>query len=116
MQKTKLQMVGWDHRVAKKRQSGTCELCGREDVEVTIHHLIPKEMGGTFMPTAILCIPCHKQIHALFTNEQLADGLDTIDRLRSHPELQKFLKWIKKQPSTRLPKISKSNERKRNKR
>jgi 5-methylcytosine-specific restriction enzyme A len=102
--------------LAKKKQIAKCELCGREEVEVTIHHLVPKEMGGTFMPTANLCIPCHKQIHALFTNVELASGLNTIDRLRSHPDLQKFLKWIKKQPSTRLPKISKSNARKRNKR
>ncbi|WP_031307964.1 HNH endonuclease [Mesobacillus boroniphilus] len=109
-------MVGRDHQVAKKKQSGTCELCGREEVEVTIHHLTPKEMGGTFMSTANLCIPCHKQIHALFTNEELATSLNTVDQLRSHPELQKFLKWIKKQPSTRLPIISKSNARKRNKR
>ncbi|MBT2659939.1 HNH endonuclease [Bacillus sp. ISL-45] len=102
--------------MAKKKKSGTCELCGRQDVEVTIHHLVPKELGGTFMPTADLCIPCHKQIHALFTNDELAADLNTIERLRSHPELGKFLKWIKKQPSTRLPKISKSNARKRNKR
>ena len=44
-----------------------CELCEREDVEITVHHLLPKEMGGTFGPTANLCIPCHKQIHALYT-------------------------------------------------
>jgi len=54
--------------MAKSKLMGKCELCGREDVEVTIRHLTPKEMGGTFMPTAELCIPCHKQIHALFPN------------------------------------------------
>ena len=51
--------------------SNRCELCGREPVETTVHHLTPKEMGGTFMPTADLCIPCHKQIHSLFTNQDL---------------------------------------------
>jgi 5-methylcytosine-specific restriction enzyme A len=85
-------------------------------VEVTVHHLTPKEMGGTHIPTANLCIPCHKQIHALFTNEELAAGLNSIELLRSHPDLQKFLQWIKKQPSTRLPRISKSNARKGKKR
>lgn len=102
--------------MAQKKQIGTCALCCRENVEVTVHHLTPKELGGTFLPTANLCIPCHKQIHALFTNEELATDLNTIILLRSHPELQKFLKWIKKQPSTRLPRVSKSNARKRNKR
>jgi len=102
--------------MAKPKQTGKCALCGRADVEVTIHHLTPKEMGGTFMPTANLCIPCHKQIHALFTNEELAASLNTIELLRMHPDIHKFLKWIKKQPSTRLPKISKSKGRKHIKR
>ncbi|MEH7884495.1 HNH endonuclease [Bacillus sp. JJ1609] len=102
--------------MAKSKQTGKCELCSREEVEVTVHHLTPKEMGGTLMPTANLCIPCHKQIHALFTNEELAANLNTIELLRKHPDIHKFLKWIKKQPSTRLPKISKSSVRKSNKR
>lgn len=68
------------------------------------------------MPTADLCIPCHKQIHALFTNEELAMNLSTVEMLKQHPDIQKFLKWIKKQPSTRLPRISKSNDRKQKKR
>jgi len=33
---------------------GTCELCGRQQVETTVHHLLPKEMGGTFGATANL--------------------------------------------------------------
>jgi 5-methylcytosine-specific restriction enzyme A len=102
--------------MAMKKQIGICELCSREEVEVTVHHLTPKEMGGTFMPTADLCIPCHKQIHALFTNEELAMNLNTVEMLKQHSDIHKFLKWIKKQPSTRLPRISKSNDRKQKKR
>ena len=64
-----------------------CELCEREDVEITIHHLLPKEMGGTFGPTANLCIPCHKQIHALYTNEEIAARLTSIDQLKDDPQL-----------------------------
>ncbi len=52
---------------------GICELCGRNHVETTVHHLLPKEMGGNYGPTADLCIPCHKQIHALYTNDEIAD-------------------------------------------
>lgn len=102
--------------MARKKQIGKCELCCREDVEVTVHHLTPKEMGGTFMSTATLCIPCHKQIHALFTNEELAASLSSVELLCKHPDIHKFLKWIKKQPSTRLPRISKSNGVKQKKR
>jgi 5-methylcytosine-specific restriction enzyme A len=78
----------------------TCELCGRENVETTIHHLLPKEMGGTFGATAALCIPCHKQIHALYTNHEIAARLTTLDDLKSDNQLSSFLKWIRKQPSS----------------
>jgi 5-methylcytosine-specific restriction enzyme A len=90
-----------------------CELCEREDVDTTVHHLLPKEMGGTFGSTANLCIPCHKQIHALYTNEEIAARLTTIYKLKDDPQLSRFLKWIRKQPSTKLMKIKKSNDRKR---
>ncbi|MEH7180108.1 HNH endonuclease [Neobacillus vireti] len=92
---------------------GKCELCERESVETTVHHLLPKEMGGTFGSTAHLCIPCHKQIHALYTNEEIAARLTTIPELKADAQLARFLKWIRKQPSTKLMKTKKSNARKR---
>nr|WP_263327433.1 HNH endonuclease [Neobacillus sp. Marseille-Q6967] len=90
-----------------------CELCGRSDVETTVHHLLPKEMGGTFGATAHLCIPCHKQIHALYTNEEITARLTTIRELRQDEALSRFIKWIRKQPPTKIMKIKKSKERRR---
>jgi 5-methylcytosine-specific restriction enzyme A len=90
-----------------------CELCERENVETTVHHLIPREEGGNYGPTADLCVACHKQIHALFTNKELASYLHTIKDLKSNDKMRKFLKWIKKQPATASVKIKKSNERKK---
>jgi hypothetical protein len=93
-----------------------CELCSRENVETTIHHLTPKEEGGTKLPTAILCIPCHKQIHALFTNQELALCLNTIDKLKENERISKYLKWIQKQPASSIIKIKKSNDKKQKQR
>ena len=90
-----------------------CDLCERKDVEITIHHLLPKEMDGIFGPTANLCIPYHKQIHALYTNEEIAARLTSIHQLKEDPLLSHFLKWIQKQPATKLMKIKKSKDRKR---
>ncbi|MEH7109427.1 HNH endonuclease [Bacillus sp. JJ1764] len=92
----------------------TCELCRRSEVEIKIHHLLPKEMGGTFGAIAELCIPCHKQIHALYTNEEISARLTTVKELREDQQLQSFIKWIRKQPATKLMKINKSNNRKHN--
>lgn len=90
-----------------------CELCGRKEVETTVHHLLPKEMGGTFGETADLCIPCHKQIHALYTNQEIASRLTTLKELREDEKLSSFIKWIRKQPSTKMMKIRKSKGRRR---
>lgn len=98
--------------VKRQIEAGTCELCLREDIDITVHHLTPKEMGGTFLPTAKLCIPCHKQIHALYTNAELAVRLNSIELLQQDDKIRKYLKWIRKQPSTKLTKAKKSNDRK----
>ncbi|MGG3914696.1 HNH endonuclease [Rossellomorea vietnamensis] len=96
-----------------KRAIGACELCARRNVEITIHHLTPKEVGGTFLPTAELCIPCHKQIHSLYTNEELGARLNTIEELRKDEKIHAFIKWIRKQPPTKLIKTKKSHERRK---
>ncbi|MCZ8523553.1 MULTISPECIES: HNH endonuclease [Paenibacillus] len=91
-----------------RKESGRCELCLRDEVQTTEHHLTPKEKGGTFLGTANLCIPCHKQIHALFTNAELAAGLHTLEALRANEAIAGFLRWIRKQPPSVLPRINKS--------
>lgn len=66
----------------------TCELCEREDIELTVHHLTPREEGGSHMPTAMLCKACHKQIHALYSNRVLGIRLNTILLLQDDEELK----------------------------
>ncbi|GAB6989172.1 restriction endonuclease [Paenibacillus pini] len=88
---------------------GVCELCGREGVETTKHHLTPKEKGGTFLPTADLCIPCHKHIHHLYTNEQIMENeLTSVHSLQSDTQIRSFIRWIRKQPPGAIPKSRKS--------
>lgn len=91
----------------------SCELCGRSQVELTVHHLLPKEMGGTFGETANLCIPCHKQIHSLYTNEEIAARLHTISQLSDDPQIKRFVKWIRKQPPSKMVRNRKANNRKK---
>ncbi|GAE25329.1 hypothetical protein JCM9140_1318 [Halalkalibacter wakoensis JCM 9140] len=94
-----------------KKRSGRCQLCDREGVELTVHHLTPKEEGGTFLPTAELCIPCHKQIHAVYTNKEIATRLFTLERLKDDEQVKKFLTYIQKQPPQALIKTRKSKSR-----
>jgi 5-methylcytosine-specific restriction protein A len=79
----------------------TCALCRRvipderiaDPQVVQEHHLWPERRAES--PTVMLCRPCHKQIHALFTNEQLREEYDTVEALRGAERLQGYLDWIR---------------------
>lgn len=78
----------------------TCPLCDRplgEMGNVSKHHLVPKSEGGRHGETVILHHICHQKIHSLFTERELATIYNTIDDLKSHPEMWKFIKWVRKQ-------------------
>ena len=47
----------------------------------------------------LLCVGCHKQLHALFTEKELERRLHDLSSLRAEPEVQKFVEWIKGKPS-----------------
>lgn len=90
---------------------GACELCQRQAVVLTRHHLIPqsrhnkartqREFSRAEMKTeiAMLCRPCHSQVHRVFSNQQLADYYHTVERLLSHDDIVKFINWVKKRPA-----------------
>ena len=61
---------------------------------------LPKSKGGTHEDTELTCSPCHGMIHATFTNRTLADVYPTMAQLRLAPELQGFIRWVRKQPVT----------------
>ena len=77
-----------------------CPLCGRPippELE-SRHHLIPKLKGGKHGPIAILHQICHGKIHSVFTEAELARDYATIERLRDHPEIARFIGWVVKRP------------------
>jgi 5-methylcytosine-specific restriction endonuclease McrA len=81
----------------------TCSLCERDVPRdlITLHHLKPREKGGRAEHRTPLCRPCHKQLHAVFSNAVLARSLDRVDLLKASPELQGFLGWIRRQKPDR---------------
>ena len=64
-----------------------CPLCDRiitENVPKSIHHLIPKSKGGKGGETVLLHHICHKQIHLMFKEKELAKNLNTIESLKKN--------------------------------
>ncbi|MCA9176386.1 MAG: hypothetical protein KDB14_17990 [Planctomycetales bacterium] len=87
-----------------------CDLCRRiTKTGTTEHHLIPrtchknkwfkkrftrKEMAVTVS----LCKDCHSAIHDLIPSEkELGRNYYTVELLKAHPQMAKFLDWVRKQ-------------------
>lgn len=87
-----------------------CELCGRSQIDTTVHHLTPREEGGRYLGTVMLCITCHKMVHALYTNKELAIRLNTLEALREDEKVARFIKWVQKQGRRNDIRVRKSRE------
>lgn len=80
-----------------------CGLCGRPvppDVPQSLHHLVPKLRGGKGGPTVLLHQICHSEIHATLTEAELARSYATLEALRAHPRLARFVRWLAGKPPT----------------
>ena len=90
---------------------GRCELCGRVVTPLTRHHLIPRgthhnrrvrrQFSREAMQHRILrvCAPCHRQIHRVASEKELALRYNTRESLLGHPALKRFVDWVARRPS-----------------
>ena len=85
-----------------------CPLCDRPvpPSQQDAHHLVPKSHGG--MQTVVLHRICHRQIHALLTETELARAYGTVEALKQHHELGRFIQWVKTKPDSFFEKCRKS--------
>ncbi len=82
---------------------GPCPVCGRPMLKgdsVDRHHWRPKSRGGK--ESEYLHRSCHRKLHSLFSDKELAAGFATVEQLRQHPEMQKFIRWVRRQSPERV--------------
>ncbi len=90
-------------------RGGACGLCGRTVQRLTRHHLVPrtrhksKRNKKTFdrrevHRTVGLCSPCHQHIHTVLDNKELEREYNTLEALRAHPDVERFVEWVKRKP------------------
>jgi hypothetical protein len=94
----------------RRSQRERCELCERDVAEITRHHLIPQtrhsnrrnkrdfERSEVRGRIAMLCRPCHGNVHATFSNKELERRLNTVEALRAEPAIERFTSWIQRRP------------------
>lgn len=106
-----------DHRLEPAASGAdACELCGRSGERLTRHHLIPRTRHSnrhnkrTFARAEVhgrvaqLCVPCHRQVHAVLDEKELERSFNTLERLRAVPEIAAFVEWVRRRPpGTKVP-------------
>lgn len=78
-----------------------CPLCLRPippHAKQSLHHLVPRLRGGKGGPVVRLHQICHNEIHATFTETELARSFNTVEALRAHPRMAAFLAWVVRRP------------------
>jgi hypothetical protein len=85
-----------------------CPLCGRNipPAQRDAHHWVPKSKGGR--ETAYLHRICHRQIHALFREAELARTLNSAPALLARPEMAAFVAWVQTKPDAFMQATRKS--------
>jgi 5-methylcytosine-specific restriction endonuclease McrA len=75
-----------------------CPLCGRllGNINVDRHHLVPKSFKGKeqFLVHKI----CHRKIHSVFTERQLAQSFHSWGALQADPDIRAFIDWVARKP------------------
>jgi len=78
-----------------------CPLCLRPippEARQSLHHLVPKLKGGKGGLTVLLHQICHNEIHAALSEAEVERDYATVEALRTHPRLARFLAWVAKRP------------------
>jgi len=87
------------------QRSSSCELCARDWIPLTYHHLIPRSMHAKAVKrgwhqdwelanVAWLCRACHSFVHRVASNEELAREWFTVERLEEREDVRRFVGWV----------------------
>ena len=92
---------------------GQCPICDREmwkGDSIDRHHFYPKCKGGRV--TEYVHKVCHRKIHSIWTENELAKEYNSSEIVKEHPEIKKFINWVSKKDPDFYDKNDKHNRKK----
>lgn len=86
-------------------RTAACEICDRDWIPLSYHHLIPRKVHAKVLKrgwheewklnsVAWLCRACHSFVHRMASNEELAREWYTVDRILQREDVQDWAKWV----------------------
>lgn len=86
-------------------RTSECELCLRDWIPLTYHHLIPRSTHARVLKrgwhpesdlqnVAWLCRACHSFVHRTIGNEELAREWYTVELLAERDDVRKWVGWV----------------------
>ena len=88
-----------------KASASACEICQRDWINLTYHHLIPRYVHAKVVKrgwhradelqnVAWLCGACHRFVHHFANHEDLARKYYTVELLLEQEEVRGFAEWV----------------------
>lgn len=85
-----------------------CRLCDRAQ-PLTFHHLIPRTLHRkprykrrfpreVLQAGVMLCRDCHDAVHRFVSEKDLGSQYRSLEALRAHPEIARFVTWVRDRP------------------
>ncbi|KAL3477874.1 hypothetical protein BJX99DRAFT_119696 [Aspergillus californicus] len=86
-------------------RTSACELCARDWIPLSYHHLIPRSVHEKVLKkgwhdewllnsVAWLCRACHSFVHRMASNEELAREWYTVERICEREDVRDWAKWV----------------------
>ncbi|KAI9759844.1 MAG: hypothetical protein M4579_002051 [Chaenotheca gracillima] len=91
--------------LAPQNKASACEICGRDWIPLTYHHLIPRGVHDKVRKrgwheewqlnaVAWLCRACHSFVHGLGSNEVLAREFWSVELLLAREDVRRWASWV----------------------
>ncbi|CAG7927801.1 unnamed protein product [Penicillium olsonii] len=86
-------------------RADACEICERDWIPLSYHHLIPRGVHAkvlkrgwhdewTLNSVAWLCRACHSFVHRMASNEELAREWYTVEKICEREDVMDWAKWV----------------------
>lgn len=87
-----------------------CQICNIQ-TKLTKHHLIPKVKDKFKQNLTInICSNCHTFLHANFSESELRDNLNSLEKILNNEICKKYINWRIKHPNFNTNSTKKSNK------